>query len=538
MSSPSVASDPGRRPSFTPSGTTSLRSPPPRPMSRRFGLAPEAQAAHGWMITAQSVLRQAFHPPLRDASFWALQVAVVTLAGFHFYLDSSGILESTTFPTGSPVGLLLLPVLYSALRYGLAGSASTAIWATLLWFPDLLLPHGHPANDLIDLAVVDAVAIFVGERIERTRIQQRRAEAAEEERRETEHRYRELFQTNFLPIVIVDEDGVITEANPAAAEAFGDRIIGRTTETALSISHEGIGCQTEASIQSVDTDDGTLRIYRLRVAPVRPGGKGGRDFRQLVFQDLTEEYRERAAVRSYAARVLAAQEEERRHIAHEIHDDPLQLLIHLARRMDSLIIAGGPGPASAALLETRVELLEIIGRLRDVARGLRPPGLDQLGLVAAVRGLLAFPSPRFRGHRHPGASRGRRRARSFPNHPRGGEQRDPSCVRACSSSGPSIRQGFAPDSRGRRRNRFRYTTWGGPAWLGGHTGASPPTRRRRGGLFGARQGHDDRGPLAGPAAPDVGRGLRSVHRETTGFSPPWILAGEAAAPGTSFRHGT
>jgi signal transduction histidine kinase len=87
--------------------------------------------------------------------------------------------------------------------------------------------------------------------------------------------------------------------------------------------------------------------------------------------------------------VLAAQEEERRHIAHEIHDDPLQLLIHLARRMDSLIIAGGPGPASAALLETRVELLEIIGRLRDVARGLRPPGLEQLGLVAAVRGLLA-----------------------------------------------------------------------------------------------------------------------------------------------------
>ena len=360
-------------------------------MSRRFGLAPEAQSAHGWMFTARSVLRQALHPPLRDTSFWAVQVAVVTLAGFHFYLDSSGILESTTFPTGSPVGLLLIPVLYSALRYGLAGSAATAIWATLLWLPDLLLRNalGHPANDLIDLAVVDAVAVFVGERIERTRIQQRRAEAAEGERREVELRYRELFQTNFFPIVIVDEDGFITEANPAAAVAFGDRITGRTTERALGIAQESLGRKTEASIQSVDTGDGTIRTYRLRVASVRPGGKEGRDFQQLVFQDLTEEYRERAAVRSYAARLLAAQEEERRHIAHEIHDDPLQRLIHLARRMDSLVIAGGPGPASAALVETRVELLEIIGRLRDVARGLRPPGLDQLGLVAAVRGLLA-----------------------------------------------------------------------------------------------------------------------------------------------------
>ena len=343
------------------------------------------------MFTARSVLRQAFHPPLRDASFWAVQVLVVALAGFHFYLDSAGIAESSTFPTGSPVGLLLLPVLYSALRYGLAGSAATAVWATLLWFPDLFLRNamGHPANDLVDLAIVDAVAIFVGERIERTRIQQRRADAAEDERRETELRYRELFQTNFFPIVIVDEDGVITEANPAAAEAFGDRITGKTTETALGIAKASLGRQTEASIQSVNTGDGAVRTYRLRVARVRPEVKDGRFVQQLVFQDLTEEYRERAAVRSYAARLLTAHEEERRHIAHEIHDDPLQRLIHLARRMDGLVIAGGPGPTSAALLETRVELLEIIGRLRDVARGLRPPGLDQLGLVAAVRGLLA-----------------------------------------------------------------------------------------------------------------------------------------------------
>ncbi|HVC41523.1 MAG TPA: sensor histidine kinase, partial [Candidatus Saccharimonadales bacterium] len=307
------------------------------------------------------------------------------------YLDSSGILESTTFPTGSPVGLLLIPVLYSALRYGLAGSAATAAWATLLWLPDLLLPDalGHPASDLIDLAIVDAVAIFVGERVERTRIQHRRADAAEEERREAELRYRELFQTNFFPILIVDEDGVIIEANPAAAAAFGDRVTGRTTQTALGIPRESLCRQTEASIQSVDSGDGTIRTYRLRVARVRPGGENGRDFQQLVFQDLTEEYRDRAATRSYAARLMAAQEEERRHIAHEIHDDPLQRLIHLARRMDSLVTVGGPGPASKELLETRVELLEIIGRLRDVTRGLRPPGLDQLGLVAAVRGLLA-----------------------------------------------------------------------------------------------------------------------------------------------------
>jgi signal transduction histidine kinase len=361
-------------------------------MSRLVGLSPAVPPAHrSWSYTARTVLREALHPPLRDTSFWAVQVGVVTLAALHFYLDSAGALQSTPFPTGSPVGLLLLPVLYSALRYGLAGSAATALWATLLWLPDLTLPNalGHPADDLIGLAIVDGVAIFVGIHIERAVIHRRQAEVADGERRDAELRYRDLFQTNFFPIVIVDENGVIVDANPAASVAFGDRISGTTTEVALGIAHEGLGRQTEPSIESLDAADGVVRTYRLRVARVRPGGADSGDNRQLVFQDLTEEYRDRAEVRSYAARLLAAHEEERRHIAREIHDDPLQRLIHLARGMDMLVTHGTLGPDSAALQETRVELLEIIGRLRDVTRGLRPPGLDQLGLVAAVRGLLA-----------------------------------------------------------------------------------------------------------------------------------------------------
>jgi signal transduction histidine kinase len=182
---------------------------------------------------------------------------------------------------------------------------------------------------------------------------------------------------------------VIVDANPAASAAFGDGLTGNTTDAALGIAHEGLSGQTEPSIESIDAADGIVRTYRLRVARVRPRGAEGGDGRQLVFQDLTEEYREQAAVRSYAAGLLAAHEEERRHIARELHDDPLQRLIHLARSMDNLVMQGGRGPDSAALQETRAELLAVIGRLRDVTRGLRPAGLDQLGLVAAVRGLLA-----------------------------------------------------------------------------------------------------------------------------------------------------
>ena len=88
--------------------------------------------------------------------------------------------------------------------------------------------------------------------------------------------------------------------------------------------------------------------------------------------------------------LLQVQEEERRRIAHELHDEPLQLLVHLARSLDRL--DGAPSaPANPAdgLGEARRQTLDIADRLRAVVAGLRPPALEQLGLTVALRGFLA-----------------------------------------------------------------------------------------------------------------------------------------------------
>jgi two-component system sensor histidine kinase DegS len=91
-------------------------------------------------------------------------------------------------------------------------------------------------------------------------------------------------------------------------------------------------------------------------------------------------------LRAYAAKVLQAQEEERRRIAHELHDDPLQSLIYLSRRLES--VGAQDNAARGSILdESRRVIGQVAATLRETSQRLRPPSLDDLGLVPALRQL-------------------------------------------------------------------------------------------------------------------------------------------------------
>jgi signal transduction histidine kinase len=74
---------------------------------------------------------------------------------------------------------------------------------------------------------------------------------------------------------------------------------------------------------------------------------------------------------------ILAIEEERGRLARDIHDAPLQDLSGVIRRLDA--VPGAEREAEA--------LREVAARLRDVATQLRPPVLQDLGLVAAIEDL-------------------------------------------------------------------------------------------------------------------------------------------------------
>jgi PAS domain S-box-containing protein len=105
-----------------------------------------------------------------------------------------------------------------------------------------------------------------------------------------------------------------------------------------------------------------------------------------LFQSVVQQ---RERLRELSARLVEAQETERRNLARELHDEVGQILSGLVMQLG---IARSHLPKSAKTAQTILEgteelIQEILGRMRAIIAGLRPQVLDDLGLVPAIRRL-------------------------------------------------------------------------------------------------------------------------------------------------------
>ncbi|HET7010478.1 MAG TPA: ATP-binding protein [Anaerolineales bacterium] len=92
------------------------------------------------------------------------------------------------------------------------------------------------------------------------------------------------------------------------------------------------------------------------------------------------------SIRRYAAAVTRGQEDERRRLARELHDDTVQALIALDQRtqMAQMAVRKGEVDAGQRLAELRQWTIALLDGVRRVIRALRPIYLEDLGLPAAL----------------------------------------------------------------------------------------------------------------------------------------------------------
>ncbi|MFQ5550322.1 MAG: ATP-binding protein [Gemmatimonadales bacterium] len=147
-------------------------------------------------------------------------------------------------------------------------------------------------------------------------------------------------------------------------------------------------------------------ILRLALAPVRTleqtaeavgaGDLGARaiesPFGDAQLNRLTRIFNEtlenlttyRRQLTEAAARAQNAQEEERKRIARELHDETAQTLAALVIRLRVARDTVDPADREARLDEVRDEIAGAVDGIRRFARGLRPPALSQIGVAAAI----------------------------------------------------------------------------------------------------------------------------------------------------------
>ena len=187
---------------------------------------------------------------------------------------------------------------------------------------------------------------------------------------------------------------------------------------------EGEGFRSGASYGSPTTDPEVLPLVyqreelgRLLIATRAPG-EGFSDADRRLLEDFARQaevavhaVRLTADLQRSRQRLVTTREEERRRLRRDLHDGLGPTLGALTLGLDTTRLALAqeePKAADALLLELKSQTQEAVSDVRRLVYGLRPPALDDLGLVPAIRqqasshGLLAenLPNGRASGLAH------------------------------------------------------------------------------------------------------------------------------------------
>lgn len=213
-----------------------------------------------------------------------------------------------------------------------------------------------------------------------------------------EHAYRVLIESMNEGALTLTADKMILYANQCFARMVKcplEQVTGSSFRRFLSVEDRATlrlllkrPDKSGSKIQVLlNAGDGSQMPAQISIRPLAKG-----DFNRatvgMVVTDMTEARRNEELLRNLTHRVMQAQEAERGDVALELHDHITQLLC--AVRFRSQVLADGlstrDGPSKGEAIKLREMLGKAAKEVERISRNLRPSILDQLGLIAVLRG--------------------------------------------------------------------------------------------------------------------------------------------------------
>jgi PAS domain S-box-containing protein len=224
--------------------------------------------------------------------------------------------------------------------------------------------------------------------------------------RESEARVRAIIDSAPIVLFAIDRDGVITFSAGIGPDPLGKKpgeALGWSASD-LFVDHPGVVEGIRGALSGIDGRAELVqdeRSFSFSLAPFRDAA-GNTAGAIVVAVDVTERRRTEETLRqtvetlrqvdqnrqALLRRLVHAQEEERRGIARDIHDDTIQSMFAVSLRLSTLrnALRDSAQVEQLDLLEHSVQ--ESTERLRHLLFDLRPAALDEGGLPAALREYL------------------------------------------------------------------------------------------------------------------------------------------------------
>jgi len=224
------------------------------------------------------------------------------------------------------------------------------------------------------------------------------------------NRLRALLAADAVTIALPHGDGLRIEAaaGPDAESVLGLSIPVRSKSMRVLERHRSE--RVDSILDDPEIDQESARLLKMRAAVYVPLVLRGEAIGVITAQDkqgadprftaddvrLAEVFAQRASVAvdlshrvasDALRRVVAAQEQERRRLARELHDETGQALTSILLGLRTVEEAGGETEMRAAVAEVRALVRSTLQDVRQLAVELRPKALDDFGLAAALERL-------------------------------------------------------------------------------------------------------------------------------------------------------